>query len=48
MESKLDRVIAAVEKIKADCEELEKKDELTERGKGQLDVVKLIEEALKE
>ncbi|MBU2541728.1 MAG: hypothetical protein KJ593_07475 [Candidatus Omnitrophica bacterium] len=48
MESKLEKVMAVVERVKADCEELERKGELTERGRGQLDVVKLIEDALKD
>jgi len=48
MESKLEKVMAVVERVKADCEELERKGELTERGKGQLDAVKLIEKALED
>ena len=46
MESKLDRIKAIIEKIKMDCENLEKHNELTERGRGQLDVIRLIEEEL--
>ena len=48
MESRLEKVMAVVERIRADCERLERKGELSERGKGQLDIVKLVEEALRE
>ena len=48
MKSKLDRVKAIVEKIRKDSEDLQKKGFLSERGKGQMDVIRLIEEALKD
>ena len=48
MKSKLHRVKAIVEKIRKDSEGLQKKGFLSERGKGQMDVVRLIEEALKD
>jgi len=43
---KLNEIKALVEQIKKDREELKKKDQLTERGKGHLDIVALIEEIL--
>ena len=46
MDSRIDRVNAVIQEIKADCEKLKRNGELTERGKGQLDLVKLIEEIL--
>lgn len=48
MDSKLDSVKSVIKKVRADCEALARKGELTERGKGQLDVVRLIEAALKD
>ena len=48
MNSKMDRVKVVLENVRLDCEELTEKGEFSERGKGQLDVVRLIEQALKE
>lgn len=46
MKKTLDNIKALIEKIKADCEDLKNKGELSERGKGQLDIARLIEEKL--
>lgn len=46
METEIERVKAVIAGIREDCKSLEEKGQLTERGKGQMDVVKLIEEAL--
>ncbi|MCK4792632.1 MAG: hypothetical protein KAV87_53375 [Desulfobacteraceae bacterium] len=48
MQTEIERVRAVVAGIRDDCETLEKNGELTERGKGQMDVVRLVEEALKD
>jgi len=48
MQTEIERVRAVIAGIRDDCETLEKKSELTERGKGQMDVVRLIEKALKD
>lgn len=42
MESTIKRIKAVIKKIKHDCTELKKRDLLTERGEGQLDVIKII------
>jgi len=46
MEPKIEKIAELVGKIRKDCEELQEKGLLTERGKGQLDIIKLIEEEL--
>ena len=48
MKSKIDRIKELVGKIKADCQTLRLKGTLSERGRGQLDTINLIEEILKE
>ena len=48
MESRIEKVKCIIEKIREDCKHLEKEGFLSERGKGQMDVVRLIEEALNE
>jgi len=34
--------LSTIEKIKNDCNKLEKKDDLTEYGKGQLDLINIV------
>jgi len=48
MNLKLERIMAVIEKIKSDCNDLKKKGLITERGQGQLDVIELIDKALKD
>ncbi|OPY88326.1 MAG: hypothetical protein A4E71_00537 [Smithella sp. PtaU1.Bin162] len=43
---KINEIKALVEQIRTDREDLKRKGELTERGKGHLDIVALIEEIL--
>lgn len=43
---KLEEIKALVEQIRQDREQLKLKDQLTERGRGHLEVVALIEEIL--
>ena len=45
-EIRLQKIRSLIAKIKADCEQLREAGELTERGKGQLDTVAMIEEIL--
>jgi len=43
----INMVMQQVEKIKQDCLKLKRKEQLTEYGKGQLDMIKIISKAVK-
>lgn len=46
MREKIEKIKSIIQEIKKDCDSLEEKRELSERGRGQLDLAKRIEEIL--
>ena len=46
MDEKINRIKSEMKKIREDIDSLKSKGELTERGRGQLDIVEIIEEIL--
>ena len=44
---KIEKIKLTIEKVRKDCKELQEKGELTERGRGQLDIIDIITKILK-